>query len=175
MVRIVLADDGIAFDGRSPEAGPLGGVESAVVYLVREMARRGHQVSVHNKCENREEIDGVLWSPIGDGLPGEADLYIANRGDKLLPLMPHARRTIFWIHNPARYLLKWRYFSKLWRLRPAIVFIGDYHASTYPAWAPGRRSGGHSLRDRAIFLRACRDRRSATRAGDIYLKSVTVT
>lgn len=136
MARIVLADDGIAFDGRSPEAGPLGGVESAVVYLVRELARRGHQVSVHNKCENGEEIDGVLWSPIGDGLPGEADLYIANRGDKLVPLMPHARRTIFWIHNPARYLLKWRYLSKLWRLKPAIVFVGDYHATTYPAWAP---------------------------------------
>jgi glycosyltransferase involved in cell wall biosynthesis len=44
---------------------------------------------------------------------------------------------VFWIHNPARYLLKWRYLSKLARHRPAIVFIGDYHATTYPAWAPG--------------------------------------
>ncbi|MBT7942804.1 MAG: glycosyltransferase, partial [Alphaproteobacteria bacterium] len=26
---------------------------------------------------------------------------------------------------------------KLWRIKPAIIFIGDYHATTYPAWAPG--------------------------------------
>jgi glycosyltransferase involved in cell wall biosynthesis len=50
--------------------------------------------------------------------------------------LPGARRTVFWVHNPAGYLMKWRYLSKLWRYRPAIVFIGDYHATTYPAWAP---------------------------------------
>jgi glycosyltransferase involved in cell wall biosynthesis len=79
---------------------------------------------------------GVDWAPLGDGLPGDADLYIANRGDRLLALMPGARRTVFWVHNPARYLLKWRYLSKLWRRRPAIVFLGPYHRSTYPRWAP---------------------------------------
>jgi glycosyltransferase involved in cell wall biosynthesis len=32
--------------------------------------------------------------------------------------------------------MKWRYLSKLWRLKPAIVFIGSYHVTTYPGWAP---------------------------------------
>jgi hypothetical protein len=48
---------------------------------------------------------------------------------------------VFWVHNPAKYLLKARYLWKLaWR-RPTIVFTGGYHASTYPAWGPsgGRR------------------------------------
>jgi len=137
VARIVLADDGIVFDGRSPEAGPLGGVESAIVYLTRELAARGHEVLVRNNCSRAEVIDGVDWAPISHGLPETADLYIANRGDKLLPLMPKARCTVFWIHNPARYLMKWRYLSKLWRLKPAIVFLGNYHVTTYPAWAPG--------------------------------------
>ena len=44
---------------------------------------------------------------------------------------------LFWIHKPARYLLKARYLSKLGRFKPTIVFIGDYHRSTYPRWAPG--------------------------------------
>jgi glycosyltransferase involved in cell wall biosynthesis len=136
MARIVLADDGIRFDGTTLASRPLGGGETSVILLARELARRGHQILVRNKCERPLSHEGVEWAPIGDGLPEHADLYIANRGDKLLPLMPRAGRTIFWVHNPARYLLKWRYLSKLWRLKPAIVFLGAYHATTYPGWAP---------------------------------------
>lgn len=136
MARIVLADDGIEFDGRTLDTRPLGGVESSVIALTQELARRGHEVLVRNKCREPLLHQGVSWAPIASGLPDSADLYIANRGDKLIPLMPRARRTVFWIHNPANYLLKWRYLSKLFRFRPAIVFIGSYHASTYPRWAP---------------------------------------
>ena len=137
MARIVLADDGIEFDGTTPETRPLGGVESSICALVSALAGRGHEVLVRNKCERPMLHDGVDWAPIADGLPAVADLYIANRGDKLIPFMPGAGRTVFWIHNPARYLVKWRYLSKLWQYKPGIVFIGDYHATTYPRWAPG--------------------------------------
>ncbi len=137
MAKIVLADGGIEFDGDSPGKGPLGGVESSIVNLTRELAARGHEVVVRNKCLAAKVIDGVDWAPLSDGMPEKADLYIANRGDKLLTLMPNARRMVFWIHNPAGYLLKWRYLSKLWRYKPAIIFIGHYHATTYPGWAPG--------------------------------------
>lgn len=142
MARIVLADDGIVFDGTTPERGPLGGVESSVVNLMEELARRGHEVMVRNMCDRPIIHNGVDWAPLHAGgayanLPDQADLYIANRGDKLINLMPGAGRTAFWIHNPAGFLLKWRYLVKLWRVRPAIVFIGDYHQTTYPAWAPG--------------------------------------
>ncbi len=137
MARIVLADDGIVFDGTTPDRRPLGGVESSVVALAEALAARGHEVRVCNKCERAMAHKGVAWTPIGDGLPETADLYIANRGDKLLTAMPKARRMVFWIHNPASYLMKWRYLSKLWRHKPAIIFIGNVHAATYPSWAPG--------------------------------------
>ncbi|MEE2746609.1 MAG: glycosyltransferase, partial [Pseudomonadota bacterium] len=68
-----------------------------------------------------------------------ADLYIANRGDKLIPLVPRALRRVFWVHNPAQYLFKWRYIKKIWHRKPIIVFIGQYHSSTYPFYAPGGR------------------------------------
>jgi glycosyltransferase involved in cell wall biosynthesis len=138
MARIVLADDGIEFDGQSLERGPLGGVESSIINLVAELARRGHEMHVRNNCREAMDHLGVTWRPISSGeWPDGVDLYIANRGDKLIGLMPDARRSVFWIHNPARYLMKWRYLSKLWRYKPAIIFIGDVHATTYPAWAPG--------------------------------------
>ena len=136
MARIVLADDGIHFDGQTLESKPLGGVETSVVLLMEELAQRGHEVHVYNKCSAPLHHNGVFWNPIENGLPAKADLYIANRGDALLPLMPKAGRSVFWIHNPAGYLLKWRYLSKLWRIRPVIVFIGEYHATTCPAWIP---------------------------------------
>lgn len=142
MATIVLADDGIEFDGRTLESKPLGGVESAVVYLTRELAARGHRVLVFNKCRAPMSVDGVEWAPIGDGLPEAADLYIANRGDRLIPLVPGAGKRLFWTHNPARYMVKWRYIAKLWRWRPHIVFIGAYHARTLPAWLP---DGGRAV------------------------------
>ena len=136
MARIVMADDGIAFDGVSFEHGPLGGAETAFVSLAEALARRGHEVLVRNHCEAPLRHKGVDWARLDDGLPDRAELYIANRGDKLLPLMPQAGRTVFWIHNPASYLLKPRYLVKLWRLRPTIVFIGAFHRASYPWWAP---------------------------------------
>jgi Glycosyltransferase len=135
MARIVMADDGIAFDGRTLEERPLGGAETSFVEMANALAARGHDVLVCNKCEAETVHKGVTWRPIAQGLPETADLYIPNRGDKLLKHCRKARRVLFWIHNPAGYLLKWRYQWKLaWR-RPTIVFSGASHAGTYPAWA----------------------------------------
>ena len=142
MSRIVIADDGIEFDGRTIEERPLGGVESAVIFLAEEFASRGHEVLVRNKCRSVVSHRGVDWAPLGRGLPSTADLYIANRSDKLIRAMPGAGRTVFWIHNPARYILKWRYLWKLFATRPAIVFIGAYHATTCPTWVP---DGGRAV------------------------------
>ena len=136
MARIVLADDGIEFDGKTPEQRPLGGVESTIVSMCEELARRGHEISVHNKCQAPLTYNGVNWTPLANGLPDRADLYIANRGDKLIGLMPKARKTLFWTHNPAQYVLKRRYLWKLWKVQPVFGFIGEYHAKTLPAWVP---------------------------------------
>jgi glycosyltransferase involved in cell wall biosynthesis len=136
MAVIVMADDGIAFDGDSLARGPLGGAETAFISLAEAFAGRGHAVTIYNKCALPMTRNGVAWEPIEHGLPRAADLYIANRGDRLLPLVPSARSRVFWIHNPAGYLKKWRYLSKLWWRRPAMVFSSQFHANSFPAWAP---------------------------------------
>lgn len=149
MAKIFLADDGIQFDGRTPERGPLGGAESSVIQLVQTLAARGHDVTVYNKCEGPLDHKGVKWRPIEAGVPDEADLFIANRGDKVLRLCEKANRVVFWTHNPCRYMLKARYLWQFWRRRPVIVFIGDYHATTLPGWVPdgGRRTIPYGLPD----------------------------
>lgn len=149
MAVIILADDGIEFDGQTPEKGPLGGAESSVILLVETLAARGHDVSVYNNCPAALDYKGVKWRPIRDGVPDQADLFIANRGHKVLDLCPNARRTIFWTHNPCSYMLKFRYLWRFWKRKPVIVFIGDYHATTLPDWVPsgGRRTIPYGLPD----------------------------
>jgi glycosyltransferase involved in cell wall biosynthesis len=133
---IVMTDDGVRFDGGALERGPLGGAETAFASLAFALAERGHRVTVRNMCDATGTYLGVDWAPLASGVPDTCDLYIANRGDRLLPLLPGAGARAFWIHNPARYLLKWRYLWKLWRYRPAIVFSGAHHAASLPGWVP---------------------------------------
>lgn len=142
MARIVFADCNRAYDGESLRAGSLGGAETAAIGLLEALAARGHEVSAHTAIERRIEFEGVRWAPFAEGLPERPDLYIANRGSRMIDALPSAGNTVFWIHNPARYLLKWRFLSRLWRVRPIIVFSGRYHAEGYPRWAP---DGGRAI------------------------------
>ena len=141
MAVIVMADDGIAFDGDSLARGPLGGAETAFISLAEAFAARGHDVTIHNRCGAPMTRSGVNWEPLEKGLPDAAGLYIANRGDRLLPAVPAARSRVFWIHNPAGYLKKWRYISKLFRWRPTVVFSSEFHAASFASWLP---SGGEA-------------------------------
>lgn len=159
MAHILLADDGIAFDGTTLERRPLGGAETAFVSLANALAARGHRVSVRNRCAAPVVHCEVSWAPLDAADDREtADLYIANRSWRLIGRFPRVKRRVFWIHNPASYLLKFRYLVRLARFRPPIVFSGAYHASTYPAWAP---DGG-----RAIILYGTEERFLHAEMGD---------
>ncbi|HYR42281.1 MAG TPA: glycosyltransferase family 4 protein [Terriglobia bacterium] len=46
-MKIVIYNNGIAFDGTTPLHQPLGGSESSVVYMARNLARCGHDVTVY--------------------------------------------------------------------------------------------------------------------------------
>jgi glycosyltransferase involved in cell wall biosynthesis len=154
MAHVVMADDGIAFDGAMAERAPLGGAETAFVALAEALAGRGHRVEVRNHCRAPLAWNGVSWAPLTLGVPKACDLYIGNRGHRVIGLVGRAARRLFWLHNPAGYLRKPR---NLWRLawyRPVLVVTGAYHASTVPPWLPsgGRRIIPYGVLDR--FRRA---------------------
>jgi glycosyltransferase involved in cell wall biosynthesis len=142
MAHVVLADDGIAFDGRMAECQPLGGAETAFVALAEALAGRGHRVEVRNRCRVRLDWNGVDWAPLESGVPAACDLYIGNRGHRTIGLVRRARRRLFWLHNPAGYLKKPRNLVRLLRYRPVLIVTGPYHASTVPPWLP---SGGSEI------------------------------
>src|SRR5438067_10182224 len=138
MADVVMADDGIAFDGSTAEAGPLGGAETAFAALAAALAARGHAVAARSNCRRKLRHDGVGWAPLTDGVPESCDLYIGNRGHRVIGLSPRARRRVFWLHNPARYIRKPRVLCRLAWYRPILVVTGRYHAATVPRWVPRR-------------------------------------
>lgn len=150
MARIVMADDGIAFDGAMAEEQPLGGAETAFVALAEALAGRGHEVGVRNRCRAALCHKGVRWAPLSGEVPSACDLYIGNRGHRVIGLVRRAGRRLFWLHNPAGYLKKPR---NLWRLgwyRPILITTGAYHAATIPRWLPcgGREIIPYGILDR---------------------------
>jgi glycosyltransferase involved in cell wall biosynthesis len=136
MARVVMADDGIAFDGAMAEIGPLGGAETAFVALAEALAARGHQVEAHTRCRVPAVHKDVLWAPLSPDLPRCCDLYIGNRSHRVIGLVRRTRRRVLWLHNPAFYLKKPRNLWRLARYRPTLVVTGAYHAATVPRWLP---------------------------------------
>jgi glycosyltransferase involved in cell wall biosynthesis len=132
MAEIVMADDGIAFDGRTAAAGPLGGAETAFAALAEALAARGHRVAARRRCAAPLSYNGVDWAPLASGAPPACDRFIGNRGPRVIGLVPRAGRRLFWLHNPARYLKKPRLLWRLAWYQPTLVTTGRYHAATVP-------------------------------------------
>ena len=93
MAEVVMADDGIAFDGRTAAAGPLGGAETAFVALAEALAARGHRVEARSRCPAPLTHNGVSWAPLSAGVPNACNLYIGNRSYRVMGLVKRARRT----------------------------------------------------------------------------------
>ena len=137
MTKILFIDNGVEFDSILFREKPLGGAEVAFVSLVEELAKLNLEVVVHNNCKNQGFINNVKWERLSDKVNNEKfDVLVVNRGDKFLNFRKDCKKRFFWIHNPARYLMKFRYLSKLFLNKFKIIFSSQYHESTYPLWAP---------------------------------------
>ena len=137
MTKLLFVDNGIEFDSILLKKRPFGGAEVAFVSLVEALAKLNYEVLVYNNCLNEGRINGVKWRKLDSRIFEEKfDVLIVNRGDKFLNFKKECKKRIFWIHNPAKYLLKYRYLTKLFFNKFKIVFSSNFHLSTYPWWAP---------------------------------------
>ena len=139
MTKLLFVDNGIEFDSLLLRKKPYGGAEVAFVSLVESLAKLNYDVCVYNNCQNKGLINGVSWNRLNSKINKEKfDVLIVNRGDKFLNFKKSCKRRIFWIHNPAKYILKYRYLSKILFNKCKIVFSSKYHMKTYPWWAPAK-------------------------------------
>jgi glycosyltransferase involved in cell wall biosynthesis len=138
MASIIFADVTSDYDGRHIETRPLGGTEASVVRCARELARRGHAVTVFTNCNEPIEHDGVSWRPLRQGLPTECDLYVAVQQPKLLGLVRRPQRLAIWVLWPSNQL---RHYKKIWRMwlhRPVPVLESHYQVAHYSPLLPRR-------------------------------------
>ena len=128
---VVLVDDSFPFDGYTPRNDPLGGPEKALVHLAEALARRGHGVTVLNRCTQPVDVAGVAWRAIDGEVRPRPDLLIAFRHGELLDTMAAGRR-LLWLATPASILRRENAAAALARHPDTtLIFMGEAHRATW--------------------------------------------
>lgn len=134
---ITLVDDSVPFNGESPDTEPLGGAEKAFASLPAALVRKGHTVRVINRSLVPAAIDGVSWIPWEGRRPTITEVLIAFRKPSLLQFIRTTRKTVFWLTQPAGFLVREPAAPAISRVEPNIVFLGKIHRESYPGDPPG--------------------------------------
>ncbi|WP_299444532.1 glycosyltransferase [uncultured Rhodospira sp.] len=148
-MRILFADDGVPYDGKTPAEAPLGGGERAVVNLARALALRGHVVTVATAIIDPVRADGVAWVPLpmdeGErSLPADTDVLVAVRRPSLLSLPVRPGRRVVWVQGRPDYLVRPTVRARLATQRPDLLYLSVSQQSAGPALSG--RGGGMSAR-----------------------------
>ena len=99
---IAFATGGLQFNGGSLIEKALGGSESAMIYMARELAALGNVVTVFCECDKPGNYDGVRYAPISEFVTISHKMFdvaiISRHLEILMPLMI-SNLTIFWMHD----------------------------------------------------------------------------
>lgn len=95
---------GIPFHGNTITEKSLGGSETAVLYMARELAKRGHDVKVFNNCDKPGNYDGVDYNNFNDSWENiapiaEWDVFIVSRNYQMMAHKMHTRMLGLWNHD----------------------------------------------------------------------------
>jgi len=132
-----MLDHDSAFDGKTSRSSPLGGTESAFIALAEAFADLGHEVIAMTKISKQIFFQNVSWNPISSKIKN-CDLYIVNRAPELINNAPKDCKVILWLHNPAKYLNKFKNLRKLIFKDIIVVCTGQYHYESIPFWLKSR-------------------------------------
>jgi len=138
MASIVIADSTASYDGRDLDRRPLGGTESSVVRCARELARRGHNVTVHTPCGAVIQHEDVLWKPLYQAPQASCDLYVAVQQPNLLGLVRKPKRVAIWVLWPSNQLKHYKKIWRMWLHRPVPVLESHYQLERYSPFLPRR-------------------------------------
>ncbi|MBI3436791.1 MAG: glycosyltransferase [Proteobacteria bacterium] len=138
MSRIVIADTTGQYDGRDLGTRPLGGTESSVTQLGRELARRRHDVSIFTNCREAIECDGVRWRPLASERPTDCELFVAVQHAELLGFVKQARRQAIWVLWQPNHLKHYKRIWRMWWHRPIPILMSMHQVEIYSPFLPRR-------------------------------------
>ena len=124
------------YDVGTPDVKPLGGSQSAMCYLARALARRGHSVSTITGTKNPTSVFRVDCRRHADGLPGgpnAPDIVIVLNGPDIGPaardMMPKGRPLILWTqHAHDQSAMRFLEHGRIQKAYDALVCVSDWHA-----------------------------------------------
>ncbi|HEY9840393.1 MAG TPA: glycosyltransferase [Candidatus Obscuribacterales bacterium] len=127
------------FNGETVRNEPLGGTQSAIIYLARALAERGHEAHIFCHCEELAGcIDGVHYRNIAElarfARQQPLDVFVAVADETALKLGIPARITLWWSHNDYSYLwdempdLRAEFAGILATRADRLVAVSDWHA-----------------------------------------------
>lgn len=123
MISIAVVDTiGLVYDGSTLTKRGLGGSESAVILMSRELAALGFDVTVYNNCEDSQTragiYDGVTYKPFRECIGSSHDVVISSR--TVLPFCPEHHFKNF-TNQPAPYEI----FKSLQSAKLKILWMHD--------------------------------------------------
>jgi 2-polyprenyl-3-methyl-5-hydroxy-6-metoxy-1,4-benzoquinol methylase/glycosyltransferase involved in cell wall biosynthesis len=137
---VVLHSHGMPFNGETVTKKSLGGSESAAYYQARELARRGHRVTVFTSCPDEGVWDGVAYCYAGQ--PTEAtplgerfEFYARNTPHDVLIIQrqPHgfhhqfaSKVNIWQLHDLALHRTAALANHGMWQI-DAVTCVSDWH------------------------------------------------
>lgn len=124
------------FDGETPNRRALGGSESAVVAVARELAWLGLRVTVYCPCERPETYDDVVYRSNHDFaaclLVTPPSVVVASRYDGYLRAATATRARVLWLHDVADVPF-YQHFDPVRAGVTQVVCLTEYHAINWRA------------------------------------------
>jgi len=150
-MKLALYNRGLPFDGSTPFTQPLGGSETSVVHMARELARLGHDVTVYSTRPNggtggsrptpveNEPGDGTEspkykdWSEFFHDYPSASwDVFISFRSFDPFLTGRVAPRMIFWCGDaPDQPVLKHFGHATLQTNIDQILCVSQWHRRSF--------------------------------------------
>ncbi|MCR6631541.1 MAG: glycosyltransferase [Magnetospirillum sp.] len=132
-MHITLVDDSIPFDGFTASSRAMGGAEKAFAALPGALARRGHTVTVFNRCRWSLFIEGAQWETLEGRKPLATDVLVAFRKPALLEFIRQAKRRVLWTTAPARQLARVAAGDLVKDLKPLLLLSASAQAQGWTA------------------------------------------
>lgn len=131
--------EGLAFDGSPIEEQSLGGSESALYFMARELAKRGHRVDVFCNCKRPGLYDGVRYHAAEtfrrEAQFAEFDVFVAHRFFQAQDLAPKAKLVWQWVHDMPIGEVRTTLAPHLWRT-DQVIFLSEFQKAAYTKDVP---------------------------------------
>lgn len=132
MLTIAFVTGGLSFNGKSLETQSLGGSETALACMAKELAKRGHKVFVFCETDEEGEFDGVTYNHLSRyskfATTFNLDVLVVSRFYQYLAMPSKAGLRVLWCHDILTD--KDSLMAHLWQT-DFLMLLSDYHIDNY--------------------------------------------